>query len=340
MNIHREEASVTRIDETGCGVASAKQIPFEINLYDALLNEEFELDLEKKRRGYRLRGYTRVKDSKKRIEPKCSHFGQCGGCRHQNMTYADQVNHKQDVVDRLFHPFDDDKTIIEKPLVATDPWHQRNKMEFSFGVNGEGETVIGLHKPNCWGRVFDLNACYICPKWFTSVVHVVKSWAKEQSIAPYIPSKHTGVLQTLTCRYGFSTGESMIVLGVNGNNQPNPITKLQIDALIDLFKTHTIDVTSFFINVVQAKKGQRTQHHEFCVHGSETIKEDIKAKEDDGKRQYRFEISPKSFFQPNPILMQSMIQWLNNEIEQFDRNDVMLDLFWYRHVSHLFWCVV
>ena len=116
-----------------------------------------------------------IQKSIHRIEPECSHFGTCGGCKWQNMTYASQLQFKQDeVLNNLSKIGGVSITKFNEILGSKKELNYRNKMEFTFSnkrwltkdeIQNENKIVdknaLGFHVPGMFDKVIDLKKCYL-----------------------------------------------------------------------------------------------------------------------------------------------------------------------------------
>ena len=115
--------------------------------------------------------------SKKRIDPKCEHFGNCGGCKWQNMNYTSQLSFKQkEVINNLQRIGGIELPKHKKIIGSKNKYFYRNKMEFTFSnkrwltleeIRKEEEILdkdaLGFHVPGMFDKVVNLNNCYLQP---------------------------------------------------------------------------------------------------------------------------------------------------------------------------------
>lgn len=223
-----------------------------------------------------------VEPASARIPGKCIHFGSCGGCLWQEIPYEMQVAEKERRIEALFG---EKVTMIR----AENPWEYRNKMEFTFSQDKEGNRYLGLIMRGSKGKAIELTECHICHPWFAQKVIEVRKWWAETSLLAYFPPGDRGALRTLTLRRGVNTGETMAILTVSGNPD-YAIPKADIESFAALF-----DEGSVFLRVQQLVKGKETQFYEMHLKGPEHVREKLSV----FSKEYEFKISPMAFFQPN-----------------------------------------
>ena len=214
----------------------------------------------------------------------CSHVSECGGCTLQQLPYEEQLRQKQAVIDHLFP--------MAQPIVpCQNPWHYRNKMEFSFSQNKAGEKYLGLILRSSRGKVFNLHECLLAPPWMAETLQRVKAWWDSTDIPAFHFHRGTGTLRTLTLREGRRTGDRLALLTVSGDPQ-YALTRSQLNGFLKALDDPTM---STFLRVQQCIPKNPTQFFEMHLSGPDHIREELHLQ---GKT-LTFKISPSSFFQPN-----------------------------------------
>lgn len=224
-----------------------------------------------------------------RVAPRCKHAGICGGCAWQQLSYAAQLKTKQERLEQLFSP-------SPLPLIPCESrWAYRNKMEFSFSQNKNGDRFLGLIIGRSRGHVLNLEECFLTSSWFIHVVSAVRSWWEESGLQAYHPPTDSGSLRTLTLREGKRTGDKMVFLTVSGNHDYF-VNKGQLQAFKEAVERALPDENpSLFMRIQRIAKGKPTEFYEMHLGGPDHIQETLQIK----GRQMDFHISPASFFQPN-----------------------------------------
>ncbi|WP_455169337.1 class I SAM-dependent RNA methyltransferase, partial [Aegicerativicinus sediminis] len=113
--------------------------------------------------------------SEKRTDPKCQHFGTCGGCKWQHMGYEHQLYYKQKEVENNLKRIGHLELPEISPILGSDKiYFYRNKMEFSFSNNRwiteeesrsgqiiEEKNALGFHIPGMWDKILDIEKCWL-----------------------------------------------------------------------------------------------------------------------------------------------------------------------------------
>ncbi len=149
--------TITDLAFGGKGVARSNG--FVIFVESAVPGDVIEAEVQKARGSYAEAKIARiVTPSEHRITPACEHFEYCGGCKWQHLEYAIQKKYKEDQVRQaLIHIAGIKEPPVEPIIGAHKIYYYRNKMEFSFHVGGDGETLLGLHVAGRFQDIFQLN---------------------------------------------------------------------------------------------------------------------------------------------------------------------------------------
>jgi 23S rRNA (uracil1939-C5)-methyltransferase len=156
--------------------------------------------------------------SARRTEPRCPHFGACGGCRFQHLDYPAQLELKERHLRRTLEEAGlAGAAAAAKPITASpDLYGFRNKMEFAFGEK-HGELALGLRERvtasrQTYRRTLPLGQCPIFGPAAERVFPVVVEFARERGLAGFEPATRKGHLRHLVLRRGQRTGELMVIL--------------------------------------------------------------------------------------------------------------------------------
>lgn len=309
--------SIERLDTKGNGIGSYsvenKPHPYKIIVHASAPGDEVSVKLiAGKRSDYIGEIQSVVKPGPARVETKCRHVPYCGGCSLQQIDYQEQSKWKHEYILQLFkEEIEEHKPHVDPLLPCENPWHYRNKMEFSFSQTKEGQRFLGLIMSGSRGRVFNLEECFLCPTWYPSILKATHSFWEESGLSAYHMMKDTGSLRTLTLRQGIKTQDRMVILTVSGNVE----YKLKAEHLA-LFKAklkQSMDEkewerTSVFLQIHQIQKGSPSQFYEMLLHGADHIKEKLSIQLNGQEKGFTFKISPTSFFQPNTRQAEKLYQ--------------------------------
>ncbi len=211
----------------------------------------------------------------------CPMYKKCGGCQLQNMTYEEQLSFKQAKCIKLLGRFGH----VEEIIGMDNPTHYRNKVQAAFGFY-RGRIISGVYQSSSH-RIVCVDECMLEDKKADEIIVSIRKMLPKFKLTAYNEDTGKGFLRHVLVKRGFSTGGIMVVL-VTGSNI-FPAKKEFLEALL----TRHPDITTVVWNMNGAKTSLVLGKKETVLFGDGYI-EDILC----GKR---FRISPKSFYQINPI---------------------------------------
>ena len=239
-----------------------------------------------------------IEESPFRVTPECIHFGVCGGCKWQNLSYEKQLDFKENEVlnnIRRIGGIEDFETL---PILGSEKqYFYRNKMEFSFsdsrwltldevnsGENIDNKNALGFHIPGMWSKILDLKECHLQEEPSNSIRLAVKQFAEEHQLDFFDLKTQDGFLRTLMLRQT-SKGEWMVLFQLFREEKEN--REKLFDFLLNKFPQ--IKTLVYAIN----SKGNDSVYD---LDIQTYFGEGFLMEEMDG---LKFKIGPKSFFQTN-----------------------------------------
>lgn len=250
-----------------------------------------------------------IKPSELRIAPRCQHFGICGGCVWQNLSYEKQLEYKENQVRESLERLGRiENPPVKKIIGCKDPWHYRNKMEFSFDKSG-AELQLGLHLARMHHDVVDIKECFlvseICVEITKFVLEFLKNW-------------DGGDLRNFIIREAKTTGEIMANL-VTGTEAKNDLAEKMAAKAGKIFPNK---ITSFYHTKISDQKGVRRGVIENLIFGKPVIREELLI----GGEKIKFDITPSAFFQPNTFQAQVLYETVFR-LADAEKSDSIFDLF-------------
>lgn len=263
--------------------------------------------------------------SSKRTEPKCSHFGVCGGCKWQHMGYEHQLQYKQqEVTNNLTRLGHLDLPEVTPILGSKEQYFYRNKMEFSFSdsrwltpeeiASSEDlgdRNALGFHIPGMWDKILDINKCWLQADPSNAIRTEIKQFAVDNGIEFFNTRKQTGLLRTLMIRTA-STGDLMVLIQFYKDDKNK--RELLLDHLIVTFP----EITS--LQYVINSKGNDTIYDQdvICYHGKDHIFEEMEG--------LRFKINAKSFYQTNSTQAYELYK-ITRDFADLSGDELVYDLY-------------
>ena len=226
--------------------------------------------------------------SEERVNPPCAIYKRCGGCKLQHASYKAQLDFKWDRVKDCVSKIGKlDPSIVKYPLGMEEPWRYRNKVQLPIGLIN-GEVKIGFFAPRSHD-IIDMESCLIQDEIGDKVVKLTREWIEKFNIRPYnVDGEYDekGIVRHIMIRRGFTTNEVMVVLVTNGENLPHK------EEFVDLIVKNIPGIKSVIQNINSKKTNVILGLESKTLWGEDTISDYI--------GDFRFNISPLSFFQVNP----------------------------------------
>lgn len=318
-----EEILVKAISYSKKGHALATFEAHEVEVPALIKGEEAKVRVVGKKRKT-LRGAIRevIAPSQDRTALRCTHVGECGGCSFQQLNYKAQLLEKENTIRSLFAPYFEDGVKVNPIIGSPEIWHYRNKMEYTFSSDREGNRYLGLIKIHSKGRVINLKQCHLSPTWFIKVKNAVFTWWEEEQLEAFHPFRGEGLLINLILRADQTDQQKMVNLVVSGNPRfalrQSQLNRFK-EAVLSCFDG---DEVSIFLTLKHAQKGVPTTYSEMHLSGAPSLQEKITVR----GREMVFHVSPSSFFQPNRFTVNLLYEKVL-EFADPGPEDKVLDLF-------------
>lgn len=275
---------ITGLTSEGAGVAKIEG--YTVFVEGALPEERVEIKIVKALTNY---GYGKllriIKPAPVRIEPPCGIVKRCGGCQLQHMSYEAQLQYKTRLVKDAIERIGGLKDVrIHDTLGMKDPWRYRNKAQFPVGLNGE--VIIGFYAGRSH-EIINASECSIQDEVNDKVVRIVREFIKKYDVSVYDEKTGKGLIRHIVTRKGYKTGEVMVCIVINGEKLPAD------KALVEMLRKEIEGLKSIVLNINTKKTNVILGDRNITIYGEGAIYDYI--------GEFKFRISPLSFFQVNPI---------------------------------------
>lgn len=272
----------------GEGVAKIDRYP--IFVPGALKNETVRVQIIKSKKNYACGKLIEIiQESNERRSPKCSNYEKCGGCALMHSSYQGQLNFKynrvKDCIKRIGGLND---KIVKYPIGMEIPYRYRNKGIYSIGME-DGKLSIGFFAEKTH-EIINMNTCLLQDEDADNIIKIIRNWMDEYSIIPANKDGmfySNGLIRNIMIRKGFETNEIMIVLITTDKEIPYK------HELLDALNSEFSNLKSIIQNINDKDTNLVLGERFITLWGENYISDYI------GK--FKFNISPLSFFQINPI---------------------------------------
>lgn len=261
-----------------------------------------------------------------RVTPRCKHFGVCGGCSRQDLSYDAQLRFKRQLVVDAFERIGGIKDPPVHPVLgAEDPYFYRNKMEFTFSnfrwltdeeirlkEEVKMEVALGLHVPERYDKVVNIDECWLQSEQSAAIVNTVREVSRGWNLTVYSTEHRDGYLRHLVIREGKRTGDLMVNL-VTSYDWPEAMRNMA-----GLLLKHFPQISTIVNNITSRQSMVARGEKEVVYHGPGTIMEKL------GDFTYR--LSANSFFQTNTLQAERMYEAVRS-LASLGPKDVVYDLY-------------
>ena len=312
----KNDIVTVKIEDIGTeGEGIGKLEGFTLFVKDAVMGDVVEARLVKVKKNY---AYARLEkvltSSPLRVKPVCPYHKQCGGCQIQAMSYEAQLQFKENKVknnlvriggfDQIFI-----ESVMESVVGMEQPWHYRNKAQFPVGTDKDGRIITGFYA----GRTHSIIAntdCALGVEENEPILQKVLAYMQNEKVSAYDETTGQGLVRHILIRKGFTSGEIMVCLVINGKSLPKEdrlvSTLREIPGMTSIWLNYNTKNTNVIMGTEgRVLWGQNTitdvihrRSIEEINSGKDCLRYDSK---ENAPKGITFAISPLSFYQVNPI---------------------------------------
>ena len=314
MGIEKNKEYILSIEDNGFnGEGIGKIDGFTIFVPDAIKGEVVKVIIIKKTISYAIgKIIDFIEKSKYRIQDlDCNSYKKCGGCNLRHMDYNYTLELKKEIVINCLNKEKIYNVNVKNTIGMGNPYNYRNKLQYPVGIDKQGKPVMGVYArrshdivKNSLCGIQNLNANIIAQDVFKYLI--------ESGIKPYNEKNQSGDLRHIVVRNGNITNEIMLILVLN--NKKCIINKKFIDFITNKYnniKTIVLNYNLKNTNVIFGKENK-------TIFGDGYIYDIL--------GDYKFKISPLSFYQVNSVQAEVLYN-IAIENSNINRNDIVLDLY-------------
>lgn len=281
-----------------------------------------DIQVYKKKKNY-MEGFIKriVKPSENRLEPFCSHFGVCGGCRWQPLPYEMQLQAKrQQVEDQLVRIGHLEVPEIRPTLPSEKTQYYRNKLEFSASnkrwlLKSEPQDLVepglGFHVGKFFDKVLDIEKCHLQAEPSNAIRLFIKKFCLENGLEFYNIRENHGFFRNMFIR---TTEDGQIMLIICLAQPDEAPRKALLDALVKEFP----QITSLFYVINEKLNDSIGDQSPVLYYGKDAIYESMEG--------LSFKIGPKSFYQTNSRQAYRLYS-VARDFADLQGNEVVYDLY-------------
>ena len=212
----------------------------------------------------------------------CPLYKKCGGCQLQNLTYEQQLRYKQVKCIRLLGKF----CRVGEIIGMENPYHYRNKVQAAFALDRHSNIISGVYQSSSH-KIVPVTVCMTEDEKADEIIGTIRRLLKNFKLRPYNEDTGRGFLRHVLVKRGFKSGQIMVVLVTGTRDFPK-----KKDFVATLLKIHP-EITTVVQNVNNQKTSMVLGNRSEVLFGDGYITEQL--------GDFSFRISPKAFYQINPI---------------------------------------
>lgn len=252
-----------------------------------------------------------LESSNDRCKPRCPHFKECGGCSVMHLNYPAQLKYKQNKVEQCLSRIGGLNVKINPTIGMDEPYCYRNKIQMPIKMSKKGKIISGFYKEKTHDIV-PLDTCFIENPKADKILTSIKSLMKKFKIQPYDEDRRTGVIRHVLIRTSYHFDEIMVVLVTNVDAFPGR------NDFIKNLKQQNPEITTIVQNINTRDTNVILGEKQRILSGKGFIKDILCGIE--------FKISPKSFYQVNPLQTEKLYS-LAIESASISKDDLVLDAY-------------
>ena len=252
-----------------------------------------------------------IQKSEFRIEEDCDTYKRCGGCNLRHIDYEETLNIKRNSVQNLVDKTLKTKIDVKYTWGMGNPFFYRNKLQFPVGIDKYNEPVIGVYA-NRTHEIIPTDKCLLQDLKANQIVKNIIDIIKKYKLTICNEKTMQGLLRHVVIKTGFRTREIMVILVINGDSLP-----FAKDIARDL-KYYCPEICSIVVNKNKKNTNVVLGEENTTIFGNDYIIDVL--------GEYKFKISPLSFYQVNPIQAEALYNFAV-EAAQIEKDDIIFDLY-------------
>ena len=314
--VEKDKEYILNIEALGYeGEGIAKIEGYPVFIPGALIGEKVKVVITKVKKNFAYGNLLEVlEECDDRRVPECKNYNVCGGCTAQHLSYKSQLDFKFSRVKDCIRKIGGlDDSIVKYPIGMENVYRYRNKVQFPVGMVN-GKLSIGFFSEKSH-EIIDMDTCLLQDEESEQIIAIIRKWMNDYSIMPAKKDGKffkKGILRHIVVRKAFKTKDIMVILVTTNKKIP------YINELIEGLNNSVKNIKSIIQNINDKDTNLVMGYECINLWGADHICDYI--------GQYKFNISPLSFFQVNPVQTEVLY---NKALEYADLNgnEVVFDAY-------------
>ncbi len=312
-----DEYNVDKIYNGFQGEGIAKIDRFTIFIDKAIKGEKIKIKILKVQTNFAYGKIVEILEkSNNRVEEDCNTYKRCGGCNLRHIEYRETLNIKKAIVENCLNKAFKRKLEVNDVIGMENPMYYRNKLQYPLGLVN-GERVMGIYSERSH-NIISTTKCMIQNELCQKVANHAFEYIKENKIKVYNEEDGTGTIRHIIARIGVKTNEVLLTLVVNDNR-----FKEYAEDFVQYMIVKFPEIKGIVLNYNQEKTNVILGKKCETIFGRGYIYDIL--------GDYKFKISPLSFYQVNPIqteiLYNTAMSFAEADSVSIKKEDIALDLY-------------
>ncbi len=252
-----------------------------------------------------------LKKSEERVKEDCYTYKRCGGCNLRHVNYKTTLEMKQNMVQSLINKTLDKKVTVRETIGMENPYNYRNKAQYPIGINKNNEPIVGVFA-NRTHEIIPFEECKIQKPISEKIARFICNYIKEKKISVYNEKTQKGIFRHIVIKVGVATNEIMCILVLNADG-----FKEEND-LVNKLKTKFTNIKTIVKNINKKNTNVILGSKNVVLYGDGYIFDKLD--------EFKFKISPMSFYQINPVQTEKLYK-IAIEKAELNPNEIVFDLY-------------
>ena len=295
----------------GEGIAKIDNFPVFVD--GAIKGEKLEIKILKVQSSFaygKIMKIIELADS--RVESDCKEYTKCGGCNLRHIDYKYTLKIKKAIVENCIYKQLGREVKVEDVIGMDKPLFYRNKLQYPVGLDKDNKPVMGVYSSRTH-NIVPVSNCHIQNEKCNKIANDIFEFIKENNISVYDEKNLIGTVRHIVLRIGIKTDEVLVTIVVNDDN-----FKKEKEFVEYITKKHS-NIKSIVKNYNKKNTNVILGNENEIIFGSGYIYDIL--------GDYKFKISPLSFYQVNPIQTEILYNTAIDFVGGNTKKDVALDLY-------------
>lgn len=252
-----------------------------------------------------------INKSENRVKEDCYTYKRCGGCNLRHVNYKTTLRMKRNRVQSLVNKTLQNKIEVKETIEMEKPYNYRNKAQYPIGINEKGEPIVGVFA-NRTHEIIPFEECRIQKPISEKIARFICEYMKEKNISVYNEKTGEGLFRHIVIKVGVATNEIMCILVINADGFKEE------EDLVDKLKTKFTNIKTIVKNINRKNTNVILGSKNVTLYGKGYIYDKL--------GEFKFKISPMSFYQVNPTQTEKLYN-LAIKKANLTGNETVFDLY-------------